>query len=256
MYFAVFLIDSEINLLVPAKWIFFLNVNDIVNNGIFTTEEHLIFFSENVDKTPDFFSPVRRHFIRNVDACYHANIVKVFGTYKSLVLFISKFFLLKTNFLFLDDNDVIAQHFIYRRRCFKPVFYSDPIKRLLSYRHEPRPLPPIDTPKQNEMRLLQKTFSLLEKKLHEAAFDENEKRAIQRIVIDGYDDDDEYVPMEIIYPIPIKDIKTEASSSTSEAISSSPLTKTVAVDYVTNRKIPFQTNVSIHLILVENHILV
>lgn len=254
MYFAVFLIDSEINLLVPAKWIFFLNVNDIANNGIFSTEERLIFFSENVDKSPDFFAPVRRHFIRNVDACYHANIVKVFGTYNHTYgLF--RIFLLKTNFLFPDDNDVIANHFIYRRRCFKPVFYSDPIKRLLSYRQEPRPLPPIDTPKQNEMHLLQKTFSLLEKKLHEAAFDENEKRAIQRIVIDGDDDagdddDDEYVPMEIIYPVPIKCIKTEAMSSTS------PLIKTAAVDYVTNGQIPFQTNVSIRLILVEYHILV
>lgn len=243
MYFAIFLIDSEINLLVPAKWIFFLNINDIANNGIFSTEEHLIFFSENIDKSPDFFTPVRRHFIRNVDACYHANIVKVFGTYNhSFGLF--RIFLLKTNFLFSDDSDVIAKQFIYRRRCIKPVFYSDPIKRWLSYRLQPQFLPPIDTPKPNEIRLLQKTFSLLEKKLHEAAFDENEKRAIQKIVIDDDDDDDEYVPMEIIYPIPIQDIKKEATSSTSEATSSSPLTKTVAVDHITNGEIPFQTNVS------------
>lgn len=153
------------------------------------------------------------------------------------------------NFSFSDDNDAMANIFINRRRCIKPVFYSNPMNRLLSYEIEPRLT--INTHEREELHLLQKTVSLLDKKLHEATFDENEKRTIQRIVIDGDDNEDEYAAMEIIYPMPIIDIKNEPTSSTSESIPSSPLAATAAIDHVASGKVPFQINVSICLNLVE-----
>jgi hypothetical protein len=78
MYFATFLFVSKINLLVPAKWIFHLNIDCLINNGVCTAEEHLIFYSKN-DKGPNFLAPIRNDFDESVDACYYANIIKVFG---------------------------------------------------------------------------------------------------------------------------------------------------------------------------------
>lgn len=80
MYFAVFLIVSKVNLIVPAKWIFHLNTNSLVNNGVLTFENHLIFYS-NKDKPPNFLAPVHDIFDKTEDACYYANIVKVFGIF-------------------------------------------------------------------------------------------------------------------------------------------------------------------------------
>lgn len=92
MYFAVYLISSKINLLVPAKWIFCLNINSMANNGIFTVEKHLVFYSKNADTNPDFFSPIKRKFDSSIDACYYANILKVFGKIYICILqvFLSK----------------------------------------------------------------------------------------------------------------------------------------------------------------------
>lgn len=91
MYFGVYLIESGRNILVPAKWLFRLNAPFTANNGVLTTEEHLIFYSKDASKNADFLAPIAKRFDENVDACYHGNIVKVFG--KSIVIFLRNSYL-------------------------------------------------------------------------------------------------------------------------------------------------------------------
>lgn len=78
MYLAVFIIACERNLLIPAKWIYHLDLHSLANNGVYTIEKHLLFYSKD-DKSPDFLKPIRNVFDINEDACYYGNIVKVFG---------------------------------------------------------------------------------------------------------------------------------------------------------------------------------
>jgi hypothetical protein len=148
-----------------------------------------------------------------------------------------------------DDNDTVARKFINRRRCIKPVYYNDPVHCLLSYEIEPLYKDPCDlltssTSDNNEIFLLQKTIGLLEKKLHEAAFNEQEKRVIQSIVID-----DDAVEMQILFPKPIMEIKDELNEITSSAALPSKTSTTIDMDHITNGQIPFQINVSVFQIV-------
>lgn len=144
-----------------------------------------------------------------------------------------------------DDNDTVARTFINRRRCIKPVYYNDPVQCLLSFEIEPLykdacDLPCPSTSNNNEIFLLQKTIGLLEKKLHEAAFNEQEKRVIQSIVID-----DDALEMQILFPNPIMEIKDEPNDITSSAALPSTTSTTIDMDHITNGQIPFQINVSV-----------
>lgn len=114
------------------------------------------------------------------------------------------------------------------------------MKRLLSYSYDVEPVShsAYNRNEQNIIESLQKSIGILEQKLHEAAFDEREKRAIQTIVIDGDDaNDDEYVPMEIIFPRPIIKEEEENTNASSSVVAVPP-------DAVTDGTIPFRSNVS------------
>lgn len=97
MYFGVFLINAKRNILVPMKWIFQLNVNHIVNNGLNSTEEYLIFYSKDLSKGANFLAPIGDRFTQE-DACYYGKIFKVFG--KSIYLEIFLLFLLFSSHYF------------------------------------------------------------------------------------------------------------------------------------------------------------
>lgn len=133
-----------------------------------------------------------------------------------------------------------AKKFVERRRCIKPIYYNNPIKCLLSYEGETilehlSILPIADTDKLDEIVALRRAVAFLEDKLYDAVFDEQEKRAIESIVID---DDD--VEMQILYPKPKICIKGENAVEESSSAATSD-----TVDHITDGRIPFQVNVSI-----------
>lgn len=247
MYFCVFLVVPKINLLVPAKWIFHLNVYSLVNNGVCTFEQHLIFYS-NEDKPPNFLAPIRNNFDKTEDACYYANIVKVFGNFnissQTVIIYVN------LDSFNSDDNDTIAEKYVEGRRRIVPVYYKDPVKCLLSYEYEPRcddsgSLP--DTSAKGDILLLQKMICFLQEKFHDAAFDAQEKRAIQTIIID-----DDAVEMQILLPTPKMEmeVKEEPGETAVEAISSTVTPENV--NHVTDGHIQFQVNVSVFDIVASN----
>lgn len=80
MFYGVVLIGDRTNLCVPASWVFFIDVVKSQTYGLNCNKKKRIFFSKDLHKTPNFLLPLRNVFDPNEDACYMANIKKVFGS--------------------------------------------------------------------------------------------------------------------------------------------------------------------------------
>lgn len=145
-----------------------------------------------------------------------------------------------------DENDAIALKYVEGRRRIAPVYYNDLVKCLSSYVVEPRCDDPgsllgPDTSAKEDILLLQKMICFLQEKFQDSAFDDQEKRAIQTIVIE---DDD--VEMQILLPAPIEmEIKEEPRETAIEAISILPAVTPEIVNHVTDGQIHLQINVSV-----------
>lgn len=81
MFFGIFLTASGQNILIPLKWIFNLDVNYLLSNGVDSSEDYLIFHANNFAKDANFLAPVERFFDSENEqgACYHGKIFKIFG---------------------------------------------------------------------------------------------------------------------------------------------------------------------------------
>lgn len=79
MYFYVVLTKSKKKLVVPAQWVFGINVPASMNYSVNKKVDHLIFYSPNQNSDPVFSSQVEDDFDESKNACYHARICQCFG---------------------------------------------------------------------------------------------------------------------------------------------------------------------------------
>lgn len=67
---------------VPLKYIYQLDLVKSLNNRINRNQKHLLFWSNNLTKVPNFNLPIEfNRFDPTVDSCFNAKLLKVFGEY-------------------------------------------------------------------------------------------------------------------------------------------------------------------------------
>lgn len=109
---------------IPMKYIYTMNRWHAYNRRINRNQTYLIFYSENHNKTPNWYLNVRNVFSRTVEACYHARLLKCFGkwpnfhnlTFREKISHLTERYFLGT----LDD----ANDYITRRRNIPPALYN------------------------------------------------------------------------------------------------------------------------------------
>lgn len=69
---------------VPLQYIYKLNFAKSLNNRINRNQTHLMFWSEDLTKEPNFDIPISTDFSSQNDACYNVKLLKVFGEYYRL----------------------------------------------------------------------------------------------------------------------------------------------------------------------------
>lgn len=81
MFAAICFDESQINLVIPFKWIYSFNPVNWLNDGINPSLPHKIFFSNNFDEKPNFNLPIGTFSedCHDVGGCYMARIRKLFG---------------------------------------------------------------------------------------------------------------------------------------------------------------------------------
>lgn len=82
---AVNLIDCRQNVVIPMKYVYTLCRWAAYNRRINRNQIYQIFYSQNMDKDPNFFLDLRQDFTATVDACYRAQPLKCFGEFHLLV---------------------------------------------------------------------------------------------------------------------------------------------------------------------------
>lgn len=146
--------------------------------------------------------------------------------------------------LVLDEDDEIVREFVNRRRSISPKNYRDLSQRLLSYlaMDAIEPDNTTDSNKEEEqLQLLQNTVNVMRLKLQDSAFDERERREIQRIVLD---DDDDEVFCNFPLPKPIQ-LKTEPIDDMDLSRSESNDNGEIGNSYIVCGPIPFEMSVSL-----------
>lgn len=66
---------------VPLRYVYKLNLAKSLNNRINRNQEHLMFWSSDFTKEPNFNLPVSDRFDKSGDACYMVKLLKVFGKF-------------------------------------------------------------------------------------------------------------------------------------------------------------------------------
>lgn len=64
---------------VPLKSVNKLDIAKALNNRINRNQKHLLFWSSDSKKQPNFNAPIATQFNHSVDACYNVKLLKVFG---------------------------------------------------------------------------------------------------------------------------------------------------------------------------------
>lgn len=83
---------------VPLKYINKLDLAKALNNRINRNQTHLLFWSKDPIKEPNFNIPVSQQFNRDSDSCYNVKLLKVFGK------FINSFHNVKKNISYQNSN--------------------------------------------------------------------------------------------------------------------------------------------------------
>lgn len=64
---------------VPVNFIFELDFVKTFNNSLNRNQKHLMFWSENQKKEPNFSLPVSKQFNSSTDSCFHVKLLKAFS---------------------------------------------------------------------------------------------------------------------------------------------------------------------------------
>lgn len=82
LYLAAYLNDHKKNILIPDYWCDSLDLARSINSGLKKNENHLIFFSPDLNKIPDFSLPIRRGALDLTrDGCYFGKILRAFSKF-------------------------------------------------------------------------------------------------------------------------------------------------------------------------------
>lgn len=79
LYLAAYLHDAKKNVLIPDYWCGTFDLAAAINGGLNTNQNHLIFFSPDLNKIPDFALPVHNKFDSNIDGCYFGKVTRAFS---------------------------------------------------------------------------------------------------------------------------------------------------------------------------------
>lgn len=77
MFYGVILEDGT-NLCIPACWMYAIDVVRAFNSGLNSNKKRRIFFSKDLNRSPNFLLPIRNMFHENEDACYLARTTRSF----------------------------------------------------------------------------------------------------------------------------------------------------------------------------------
>lgn len=77
------IIDHPTIVLVPLEYIYELNLAKTLNNRINRNQHHLMFWSADHTKEPNFDLPISHQFNPVIDACFNVKLLKVFGEFLS-----------------------------------------------------------------------------------------------------------------------------------------------------------------------------
>lgn len=79
LYFAVFLVDLDKNVLIPDFWCSEFDLAAAINGLLNRNTNRLIFYSPNANKEPDFTLAVRTKMDLNSDGCYFGKLLRAFS---------------------------------------------------------------------------------------------------------------------------------------------------------------------------------
>lgn len=89
-------------LAVPLKNIYKLNLAKSLNNRINRNQEHLMFWSSDYTKEPNFDLPISDQFDKSRDACFIVKLLKVFGMFMKIYCLIVLFWhLVRISYIFI-----------------------------------------------------------------------------------------------------------------------------------------------------------
>lgn len=79
LYFVAFLNNQNKNVIIPYFWCDDIDWAKTINNGLNRNENHLIFYSPDIEKDPDFTLTTRSTFDSNSDGCYFGKLKRSFS---------------------------------------------------------------------------------------------------------------------------------------------------------------------------------
>lgn len=86
MYFVVILTQSKKKLVIPARYVYELDLPYALSFGVNKKVNHLVFYSQNEQDHPFFNAEIKETFNELESGCYFARIIRCFG--KNLYVFI------------------------------------------------------------------------------------------------------------------------------------------------------------------------
>lgn len=108
---------------VPVDFIYKLDFVKTFNNSLNRNQKHLMYWSQDQNKEPNFDLPVSEQFNHSIDGCYYVKLLKAFRKFikmcKSLVFEHKRFFFIKT-----IGNQEESFSFS-QRRVFDPALYNE-----------------------------------------------------------------------------------------------------------------------------------
>lgn len=66
---------------VPIKFIYKLDFAKSLNNRLNRNQVHLMFWSSDFKKEPNFDLPISQRFEHNIDSCFDVKFLRAFGKY-------------------------------------------------------------------------------------------------------------------------------------------------------------------------------
>lgn len=79
IFVVAYLLKPRKIVVIPAKFIYKLCLSKTLNYCINRNQPHLIFWSNNFDRHPNFHRPLSKKFLLDHNVCYHAKLLKAFG---------------------------------------------------------------------------------------------------------------------------------------------------------------------------------
>lgn len=73
-------------LTVPLQYIYKFDLAKALNYRINRNQEHLMFWSSDYKKAPNFDLPISHQFDKSKDACYKVKLFKVFGKFMNIFI--------------------------------------------------------------------------------------------------------------------------------------------------------------------------